>query len=255
MTEVWWSESARRVWGLGWNMQASKWDVEQFLAARGRARTCLVKGAVVYSQAAVANAVYYLKAGKIKLEVVSRSGKNAVVAVLEPDSFFGEGCLIGDEYRRAAAVAIVESEVMRVEKAAMLGLLRAEPDFAEFFWNRLLLRTRRIEEDLVDQLVNSTERRLARALLLLAHFDRDGQPQPISPRVSHETLAEMIGAARPRVSQFMHKFRKMGYISYENGLVRVQRSLLSVLQPSPMENTVRVSGSMPSARAQISHFA
>jgi CRP-like cAMP-binding protein len=213
-------------------MQEHLFDAENFLVAMGRgcARARFDTGDVVYNQGAVANAVFFLKTGKMKIEVAFWSGKNAVLAILEPWSFFGEGCLIGDRYRRSTAVATVESEVLQVEKAAMLRLLRTEPAFAEFFLNCLLLRMQRVEEDLADQLVNSTEQRLARALLLLAHCNGEGVPQPIAPRVSHETLAEMIGAARPRTSQFMHKFRKLGYISYDGGRMQVDRSLLAVLK-------------------------
>jgi CRP/FNR family cyclic AMP-dependent transcriptional regulator len=213
-------------------MPEHSFDAEALLAVAGRgcARARFSTGDVVYNQGAVARAVFFLRTGKVKIEVAFCSGKNAVLAILEPPSFFGEGCLIGDRYRSSSAVATVESDVLQVDKAAMLRLLHAEPTFAEFFLSCLLLRMQRVEEDLADQLVNSTEQRLARALLLLAHFDKEGVPQPIAPRVSHETLAEMIGAARPRTSQFMHKFRKLGYISYDGGLLRVDRSLLAVLQ-------------------------
>jgi CRP-like cAMP-binding protein len=213
-------------------MRADNWAEEFPVELRvGCRRAAFCKDDVVYNQATPAHTVYFLRRGKIKIEVAAECGKNAIVAILEPGSFFGEGCLIGEQDRRASAVALVQSEVLQVEKAAMLRLLRAEPNFAEFFWNRLLLRTRRAEEDLVDQMVNSTERRLARALLLLAHFDQEGEPRAITPRVSHETLSEIIGAARPRISQFMHKFREHGYISYEDGALRVHRSLFAVLQP------------------------
>jgi CRP-like cAMP-binding protein len=207
----------------------NSFDVEAFLglAGRGCTITRLRKGDVVYSQATVAKAIYYLKSGKIKIGVTSPQGKEAVLAMLEPGSFFGEGCLRGEEDRLAAAVAIVESEVLRVPKAEMLRLLDQDRSFAGFFMKHLLLRNQRIEEDLVDQLFNSSEKRLARALLILAKFDKEDRPQPIT-RLSQETLAEMVGTTRPRVSHFMNKFRRLGYISYDGGL-RVHRSLLTVL--------------------------
>jgi CRP-like cAMP-binding protein len=173
--------------------------------------------------------VYYLKSGKIKIGVTSPQGKEAVVAILQSGSFFGEGCLLGQKDRAATAVAMVESEVLQVHKADMLRLLDTEPGFARFFRNHLLLRNQRAEEDLVDQLLNSSEKRLARALLLLANVQKDGRPQPILTKVSHETLAEMVGTTRPRVSHFMTKFRKLGFISRCNGSLQVHSSLLNVL--------------------------
>lgn len=208
----------------------SDFDVADFVGASGRG--CSVarfrKGAVIYSQGTAANAVYYLKGGIVKISVTSPQGKEGVLAILEAGSFFGEGCLHGEKDRRATAVAMAESEILRVQKEDMLRLLDREPRFGEAFRNYLLLRSERVEEDLVDQLFNSSEQRLARALLLLAPVEKEGKPQPITPPFSHETLAEMIGTTRPRVSAFMTKFQKLGYISNKGGL-RVHRSLFAVL--------------------------
>jgi CRP/FNR family cyclic AMP-dependent transcriptional regulator len=183
---------------------------------------------VVFKQAGIADAVYYLQKGRIKLVVSSKHGKEAVIAVLEPGSFFGEGCLIGQEIRLSTASAMTDSEVMRIGKAEMVRVLHQEATFSELFLNHLLTRNRRIEEDLVDQLFNSSEKRLARTLLLLANFGKEGGPQPITTPISQETLAEIIGTTRPRVSHFMNKFRKLGFITY-NGHLQVHSSLLSVV--------------------------
>jgi len=160
--------------------------------------------------------------------VTSKQGKEAVVAMLGPGEFFGEGCLIGQARRLATAKAMIESEVMRVSKSEMIRVLHEEPTFGELFMAHLLTRNSRVEEDLVDQLFNSSEQRLARTLLLLANFGKEGGPQPIAHRISQETLAEIIGTTRPRVSHFMNKFRKLGFITY-NGHVQVHSSLLSVV--------------------------
>jgi CRP-like cAMP-binding protein len=158
----------------------------------------------------------------------SKQGKEAVIALLGPDEFFGEGCLIGQPLRLSTATAMVDSEVLRVDKAEIVRVLHAEPAFGELFIAHLLTRNSRIEEDLVDQLFNSSEKRLARTLLILANFGKPGGPQPITTRISQETLAEIIGTTRPRVSHFMNKFRKLGFISY-NGHLQVHSSLLSVV--------------------------
>jgi CRP/FNR family transcriptional regulator, cyclic AMP receptor protein len=160
--------------------------------------------------------------------VASKQGKEAVVAILGPGDFFGEGCLIGQPLRLSTARAMVESEVMRVSKGEMIRVLHAEPAFGELFTAHLLTRNSRVEEDLVDQLFNSSEKRLARTLLLLANFGKDGGPQPITTPISQETLAEIIGTTRSRVSQFMNKFRKLGFIEY-NGHLQIHSSLLSVI--------------------------
>jgi len=205
-------------------------DPKAFLAtvSRGRSVAQFAKDAVVYRQAGLADAVFYLQSGKIKIAVASKQGKEAVIAILGPGSFFGEGCLIGQDVRLATAVAMIACEVTRVGKAEMLRVLHAEVAFGEFFMTHLLTRNSRIEEDLVDQLFNSSEKRLARTLLLLANFGKEDGPQPITAPVSQETLAEIVGTTRPRVSHFMNKFRKLGFISY-NGHLRVHSSLLSVV--------------------------
>jgi CRP/FNR family cyclic AMP-dependent transcriptional regulator len=207
---------------------APEFDVAAFLGARGQRSARFRKGAVLYSQATLATAVYYLKSGKIKIGVTSQQGKEAVVATVQPGSFLGEGCLLGQEDRAATAVAMVESEVLQVQKADMLRLLNTEPSFAQYFWKHLLLRNHHTEEDLADQIFDGSERRLARALLLLGNFGKEGKAQRITIRVSQETLADIIGTTPPRISHFMNKFRKLGYISYDGGL-RVHNSLLAVL--------------------------
>ena len=169
-----------------------------------------------------------LRKGKVKITVVSEQGKEAVIAILGPDEFCGEGCLTAQPRRMATAVAMTECEIMRLEKAAMIRVIHEEPAFSEMFVAHLLLRTIRIEEDLVDQLFNSSEKRLARALLLLANFGKDGKPERIVAKVSQETLAEMIGTTRSRVSYFMNKFRKLGFIAH-NGHLEVHSSLLNVV--------------------------
>jgi CRP-like cAMP-binding protein len=181
----------------------------------------------VFAQGSSADAVFYIQEGKVKITVVSEQGKEAVVAVLGPDEFCGEGCLNGQLVRLATA-KITECEIMRLEKAAMVRVLHEEPAFSEMFVSHLLARTMRVEADLVDQLFNSSEKRLARALLLLANFGKDGRPEPIIAKVSQETLAEMIGTTRSRVSYFMNKFRKLGLIDY-NGQIEIHTSLLNVV--------------------------
>jgi len=188
----------------------------------------LPKDQLVFSQGEPADAVFYIQKGKVKLTVVSEQGKEAVVAVLGPDEFCGEGCLAGQPRRMATAAAMTECEIMRLEKGAIIRILREEPAFSEMFVAHLLARTIRVEEDLIDQLFNSSEKRLARALLLLAHFGQEGLSQPILAKVSQETLAGMIGTTRARVSFFMNKFRKLGFIDY-NGGIEVHSSLLNVV--------------------------
>jgi CRP-like cAMP-binding protein len=202
----------------------------EFLAKAGSGRTVAsyAKDQLIFSQGEAADAVFYVYAGQVKVFVVSALGREAVVAVLGPDEFCGEGALAGQPLRMATAAAMTECRVMRIEKAAITRVLREEPAFAEMFLAHLLTRTMRIEADLVDQLFNSSEKRLARALLLLANFGKDGSPQPILAKISQETLAEMVGTTRSRVSQFMNKFRKLGMISY-NGHIEVHSSLLNVV--------------------------
>ena len=205
-------------------------DPKVFLATvnHGRKISRFRKGAVVFQQATRADAVFYVQKGRIKIVVSSSDGREAVIAFLGPGEFFGEGCLIGQPLRLATAKAVVDSEVMRVAKAEMLRVLHAEPTFAELFTAHLLTRNSRVEEDLVDQLFNSSEKRLARTLLILANFGKGGDPQPISTKISQETLAEIIGSTRSRVNVFMNKFRKLGLIDY-NGHLQVSSSLLSVI--------------------------
>ena len=182
----------------------------------------------VFSQGDAADAVFYVKSGKVKLTVLSTHGKQAVIAILEPGQFFGEGCLAGQPLRMSTASAIQASSIVRVKKETMVGLLRGDPAFAELFLAYVLSRNVRIEEDLVDQLFNSSEKRLARLLLLLAHFGKESKPEPVLPKVSQETLAAMIGTTRSRVSFFMNRFRKMGFIHYNGGL-NVHSALLTVV--------------------------
>jgi CRP-like cAMP-binding protein len=205
-------------------------DPKVFLATVGPGHTVsdLRKDEVVFVQATPADAVFYIQKGKIKIVVASEQGKEAVVGILSPGEFFGEGCLSGQPLRLATAIAMTQSQIVRVSKAEMVRVLHAEPSFAELFMAHLLMRNSRVEEDLVDQLFNSSEKRLARTLLLLANVGKDGGPQPITTPISHETLAEIIGTTRPRVSMFMNKFRKLGFIDY-NGHLQVHSSLLSVL--------------------------
>jgi len=199
----------------------------------GRAISTYRKDDVVYSQGAAADAVFYIQKGKVKLTVVSEQGKGAVIAVLSPDEFCGEGCVAAQPRRMATATAMIDCEIMRVEKATIIRTLHKEPAFADIFVSHLLTRSIRVEEDLVDQLFNSSEKRLARALLLLANFGKEGKPEAILVKVTQEMLADMIGTTRTRVSFFMNKFRRLGLIDY-NGHLEVHPSLLSVvLQEHP----------------------
>jgi CRP-like cAMP-binding protein len=205
-------------------------DPKVFLATVGHGRTVTKyrKGDVVFQQADPADAVFYIRKGKIKIVVASKQGKEAVVAMLAADEFLGEGCLAGQPLRLATAVAMSDSEVVRVGKVEMVRVLHDEPAFGEMFIAHLLVRNSRVEEDLVDQLFNSSEKRLARTLLLLANFGKEEGAQPIMAKISQETLAEIVGTTRPRVSMFMNKFRKLGFISY-NGTIKIHSSLLSVV--------------------------
>jgi CRP/FNR family transcriptional regulator, cyclic AMP receptor protein len=194
----------------------------------GKAISKYRKDQVIFAQGDSADTVFYLQKGKVKIVVTCDQGKEAVVAILEPDQFFGEGCLNGQSLRIATATALQESLVTAITKAAMTEVLRSEPKFSEMFVAYLLTRNSRVEEDLIDQLFNSSEKRLARLLLLLANFGKEGSPQPIDAHFDQGTLAEMIGTTRSRVSSFMNKFRKLGFISY-NGKVEVHPSLLSAV--------------------------
>jgi len=205
-------------------------DSKSFLAKVGEGRSIgkYRKDRIVFAQGDPADSVFYIQKGRVKVTVLSEQGKEAVVAVLGPDEFCGEGCLAGQPRRIATAKAMTECEIMRLERSAIVLAIHEEPAFSEMFIAHLLARTIRVEEDLVDQLFNSSEKRLARALLLLANFGKEGRPEPIIARVSQETLAEMIGTTRSRVSHFMNKFRKLGFINY-NGTLEVHSSLLSVV--------------------------
>jgi CRP/FNR family cyclic AMP-dependent transcriptional regulator len=207
-----------------------RFDPKAFLASAGRGRTNsrYRNNQVVFSLGEVADSIFYISEGKVKLIVLSEQGKEAIVAILGPDQFCGEACLAGQPRRMATAVAITECEIMRLDKATILRVLHDEPSFSEMFISHLLARTIRIEADLIDQLFNSSEKRLARALLLLANFGKEGRPEPVIANVSQATLAEMIGTTRPRVTHFMNKFRQLGFIEY-NGVLKVHSSLLSVV--------------------------
>jgi len=202
----------------------------EFLETHTSGRTVVnhAKREVLFTQGDTADSVFYIKKGKIKVTVVSRHGKEAVVALLGAGEFLGEGCLIGQPKRLATATAMTECQTMRVDKLELMRMLREEPAFSQAFIAHILVRNARIEEDLADQLFNSTEKRLARLLLLLANFGKEGKPEPIIAKISQETLAEMIGTTRSRVSHFMNKFRQLGFIDY-NGHLEVHSSLLSVV--------------------------
>jgi CRP/FNR family transcriptional regulator, cyclic AMP receptor protein len=205
-------------------------DPKMFLATvgAGKSRTTLRTRQIVFSQEDPADAVFYIEKGKIELKVVSPQGKEAVLAILGVGEFVGEGALASQPLRMATATATTDCSVMRIEKSAMIEVLRNEPAFSALFVSYLLTRNIHIEENLVDQLFNSTEKRLARLLLLLANVGKEGKPEPVIPKVSQETLAEMIGTTRSRVSFFMNKFRRLGLIEYNGGL-SVNRSLLTVV--------------------------
>ena len=210
--------------------QLTQLNPQEFLKQVGRGQTNLKcpKKQILISQGDAADAVFYIQGGKIKLTVVSQQGKEAIVAILEQGSFFGESCLAGQTVRTATATALEDSSIVRIDRDAMIRVLHEEPTFGELFMSYLLAHTIRIQEDLVDQLFNSSEKRLARILLLLAHFGKEGKPEPVIAKVSQEMLAEMIGTTRSRVSFFMNKFRKLGFVYYNGGL-HVHSSLLNIV--------------------------
>jgi CRP-like cAMP-binding protein len=183
---------------------------------------------IIFRQGDPADAVFYVQKGRVKLTVVSKQGKEAVVALLGPDEFFGEGCLAGQILRMSTATAAEDATILRLGKTAMVRLLQTDKRFSQLFTTHLLSRNIRFEEDLVDQLFNSSEKRLARVLLLLAHFGKEGKREPVIPKISQETLAGMIGTTRSRVSHFMNKFRKLGFIDYNGGML-VHSSLLNMV--------------------------
>jgi CRP/FNR family cyclic AMP-dependent transcriptional regulator len=206
-------------------------DPKSFLAEVGEGRTVSQyrKDQIVFSQGDPADAVFYILKGKVKVTVVSDQGKEAVVAILGAGEFCGEGCLAGQARRIATVRAMTECTIMRLQKTSIVRVLHDEPAFSEMFMSHLLARTIRVEEDLVDQLFNSSEKRLARLLLLLANFGKEGRPEPLIARISQETLAEMIGTTRSRVSFFMNKFRRMGFLDYNGEGLEVHSSLLNVI--------------------------
>jgi CRP/FNR family cyclic AMP-dependent transcriptional regulator len=205
-------------------------DPHIFLTKIGEGRTIADyrKNQKIFSQGDPADAIFYIQNGKVKLTVVSKQGKEAVVGILGTDDFFGEGCLAGQPLRMATATAMSACAIVRVEKQSTLQVLHDEPTFSELFLAHLLARNIRLEEDLVDQLFNSSEKRLARVLLLLANFGKEGKPEPVIAKISQEMLAEIIGTTRPRVNYFMNKFRNLGLIDYNGGL-QVHSSLLNII--------------------------
>jgi CRP/FNR family cyclic AMP-dependent transcriptional regulator len=225
------------------NKAKPSFDPKSFLAVVGEGRGvgAYRKGEPIYSQGDTADAVFYIQEGKVKVTVVSEQGKEAVVAILEADSFFGEGCLAGQAQRISTVVTMTDCVIARLEKAAIVRVIHEEPAFSAMFIAHLLGRSIRVEADLVDQLFNSSEKRLARLLLLLANFGKEGKPEPIIAKMSQETLADMIGTTRSRVSYFMNKFRKLGFIDYNGdyeGGIAVHSSLLNaVLHEQPEVKT------------------
>lgn len=210
-------------------------DLELFLSRTEGGRTVAKyrKKEVIFRQGDPADAVFYIREGECKVTVVSEQGKEAVVALHGKGEFFGEGCLTGQSRRLATVTAMTDCELMRLEKAVMVRVLHNEAKFSELFVSHLLARNARVEEDLVDQLFNSSEKRLARLLLLMANFGKEGRPEPVIAKISQQTLAEMIGTTRSRVSFFLNKFRKLGFIDY-NGKLLVHNSLLNmVLHDNP----------------------
>jgi CRP/FNR family transcriptional regulator, cyclic AMP receptor protein len=205
-------------------------NTRNFLAKIGgdRAAALYRPNQTVFSQGDPAASVFYIEKGKVQVSVLSKRGKEAVLAILGPGDFFGEGSLNGQPQRMASVVTMTECSIVRIERAVMLQALHDEPRFSDLFISYLLHRSARAEEDMIDQLFNSSEKRLARILLLLANFGKEGKPEPVIPRISQETLAEMVGTTRSRVSSFMNKFRRLGLIEY-NGELSVHTSLLNVV--------------------------
>ena len=230
------------------NSADNGFDPKAFLVKVGAGKTILKfeRNQQVFKQGDAADAVFYIQKGKVKLTVLSEQGKEAVVGILEPGQFFGEGCLNGHRMRIATTTAMEECVITSITKEAMIAILHTEPKFSELFMAYLLTRNSRVEEDLIDQLFNSSEKQLARLLLLLAHFGKEGAPQPVLVDISQETLAEMIGTTRSRVSFFMNKFRRLGLIGY-NGKIEVHNSLLNaVLHDKPAIERPRECGRLSS---------
>ena len=205
-----------------------------FLATigQGRKNVKVARKRRIFAQGDTADAVFYIQTGKVRLTVVSKVGKEATIGILSEGNFFGEGALAGQTLRMGSAVAMTDCQVLRIEKKAMMAALHRENSLSDMFVAYLLARNIRYEEDLVDQLFNSSEKRLARVLLMLAHFGKEGVPEPVVPKISQETLAEMVGTTRSRVSFFMNRFRKLGFIHYAGGVeggLQVHSSLLNVV--------------------------
>jgi CRP/FNR family transcriptional regulator, cyclic AMP receptor protein len=222
------------------NKRKTPFDPKVLLAKvdAGRTKLSCEPNQIVFAQGDPADSVFYIQKGKVKVTVVSEQGKEAVIAILETGEFCGEGCLAGQLRRMATASALTECVVMRLDKAAIIRLLQDDPGFSEKFMSHLLARSIRVEADLIDQLFNSSEKWLARILLLLANFGKEGRPEPILAKISQETLAEMIGTTRSRVSFFMNKFRKLGFIEY-NGHLQIHSSLLNVILHDQPEIKIR----------------
>jgi len=206
-------------------------DLKAFLATIGEGRKFVLvpKKQAIFAQGDPSDAVFYIQNGKVKLTVVSNDGKEATIGILSESDFFGEGCLAGQSRRMASATALTDAAVLRIEKSAMMRVLHREHTLSDMFVAYLLARNIRYEEDLVDQLFNSSEKRLARILLLLAHFGKEGTPETVVPKIGQETLAEMVGTTRSRASFFMNRFRKLGFIDYNSEGLQVHSSLLNVV--------------------------
>src|SRR5579872_6762448 len=214
--------------------RAREFDPNTFLATigDGRQNVAVAKKETIFAQGDDANSVFYIQSGKVKLTVVSKTGREATIGMLSEGNFFGEGAIAGQALRMGSAAAMTDCELLRIDKKAMMEALHREHAFSDLFVAYLLARNIRYEEDLVDQLFNSSEKRLARVLLLLAHFGKEGVPETVVPKISQETLAEMVGTTRSRVSFFMNRFRKLGFIHYSGGIeggLQVHSSLLNVV--------------------------
>ena len=218
----------------GGNKKTREFDPVTFLATIGEGRKSLTVARKhgIFTQGDAADAVFYIQKGQVRLTVVSKTGKEATIGILDAGNFFGEGALAGQSLRMGSATAMSECQLLRIDKKAMMGALHREHAFSDLFVSYLLARNIRYEEDLVDQLFNSSEKRLARVLLMLAHFGKEGVPETVVPKISQETLAEMVGTTRSRVSFFMNRFRKLGFIDYAGGVeggLQVHSSLLNVV--------------------------
>ena len=208
----------------------SKFDPQIFLSTidRGRTTATFHSKQTIFNQGDVSGSVFYIQTGKVRLTVLSKSGKEATIGILKEGDFFGEGCLTGQPLRMCTVTAMTDCSVMRIDRKPMMEVIHREPAFSDMFVSYLLTRNIRYEEDLVDQLFNSSEKRLARVLLLLAHFDKDGASEVVIPKISQEALAKMVGTTRSRVNFFMNRFRKLGFVRY-NGELEVNSSLLNVV--------------------------